>query len=92
MKDNPETIRQARTWVTTKGHYLELGLCSTCAAQAAYGHQLGFGRANPPCASCLPVILSLPVNELGEWRSSSPRRADAGSVRTMRQKQLVPIP
>lgn len=92
MKDEAETIRQARTWVTVKGHYLQLRLCSACAAQAAYGHQIGFSRINSPCDSCRPTILSLPVKEPGEWRSDSPRRGDAHSVRTMRQKQLVPFP
>lgn len=70
----PETPRQARSWDATKRHYRSLGLCGACAAQAAWGHQLGFTTVNPPCLVCLPVVLSFPVNEPGEWRSNSPRR------------------
>lgn len=51
-KDRPETIRQARTWETVKGHYQEAGLCEGCAGQAAYGAQLGFAKIKPPCAEC----------------------------------------
>jgi hypothetical protein len=70
----PETIRQAQTWDATKRHYILLGLCLRCAAKAAWGHQQGFTKVNPPCFACLPVVLSFPVNEPGEWRSDSPRR------------------
>ncbi len=70
----PETIWQARLWDATKRHYISLGLCPLCASQAAWGHQQGFTRVNPPCLACLPVVLTFPVNEPGEWRSNSPRR------------------
>lgn len=73
-KDANETLRQSRTFGTVKGHYLNLGLCGPCAAQAAFGHQIGFSRSNPPCEGCLPTISSFPVKEPGPWRSSSPRR------------------
>lgn len=73
-RDANETPRQARTFSTMKGHYLTLGLCSPCAAQAAFGHQLGFSRSNPPCDSCSSTIGTFPVREPGPWRSSSPRR------------------
>ena len=64
-RDANETPRQARTFSTVKGHYLTLGLCSPCAAQAAFGHQLGFSRSKPPCNSCRAIIASFPVEELG---------------------------
>jgi hypothetical protein len=73
-QEKPETLWQARSWDATKRHYLSLGLCGICASQAAWGHQQGFTRVNPPCLSCLPVVLTFPVNEPGEWRSNSPRR------------------
>lgn len=73
-RDANETPRQARTFSTVKGHYLTLGLCSPCAAQAAFGHQLGFSRSKPPCNSCRAIIASFPVEEPGPWRSRSPRR------------------
>lgn len=77
--------------MATKDHYVALGLCSVCAAQAAYGHQIGFIRTNAPCSSCLPLILALPVNEPGEWRSSSPRRSDASTLRRLRVRALESI-
>lgn len=77
----PETNRQALTWDATKRHYILLGLCPRCAAQAAWGHQQGFAKVNPPCFACLPVVLTFPVNEHGEWRSNSPRRG--ASLSTM---------
>lgn len=71
----PETLRQAQTWDKNKRHYLALGLCSVCAAQASWGHQQGFREIKPPCAGCLHVVMGFPVNEPGEWRSDSPRRS-----------------
>lgn len=66
-KDRPETLRQARTWETVKGHYEDAGLCGGCAGQAAYGHQLGFAKIKPPCAECayirLPDVL---INRHGD--------------------------
>lgn len=60
-RDKPETARQAETWQNTKGKYLAAGLCNACAGQAAYGHQLGFHRIQPPCGEdagkTLPVGL-----------------------------------
>lgn len=45
-----------------------------CAAQAAWGHQLGFSRSNPPCLKCANVIAGFPVREPGMWKSNSLRR------------------
>lgn len=57
--DRPETIRQARTFETVKGHYERAGLCGPCAGQAAYGHQMGFAKIKPPCAAC--ALITLPA-------------------------------
>lgn len=72
-EDTAETVRQARTFDTTKAHYERLGLCRTCAAQAAWGQQLGFSRVNPPCHDCQSLVDTFPIAKPGRWRSSSPR-------------------
>ena len=56
-QDRPETRSQAHTWDRVKTHYEKAGLCGACAAQAAYGHQLGFHKINPPCDHCSYVVL-----------------------------------
>lgn len=71
--DAPETIRQAWTFDTMKRRYLRLGLCSACAAQAAWGHQLGFSRSNPPCADCQAAVDGFPSKRPNGWHASSPR-------------------
>jgi hypothetical protein len=48
----PETIYQAQKWDKNKSLYLRAGFCEVCAAQATWGHQLGFSHVKPPCASC----------------------------------------
>jgi hypothetical protein len=48
----PETAYQAIAWDRNKFRYLRVGWCHTCAAQAAWGHQLGFRRVRPPCEAC----------------------------------------
>jgi hypothetical protein len=58
LRSKPETIRQARTWETVKGHYLEEGLCEKDAAQAAWGHQNGFTQIKDPCEECQKITLS----------------------------------
>lgn len=68
-----ETLRQARTFDSNKKHYAGLGLCSPCAAQAAWGHQVGFSGSKPPCQKCQPIVDTFPVVKGGKWRSSSPR-------------------
>lgn len=68
-----ETPRQARTFDSYKEHYLGLGLCGPCAAQAAFGHQLGFSRSKSPCEVCISLVAGFPVPETNSWRSSSPR-------------------
>jgi hypothetical protein len=56
-RDKPETPRQAATWENVKNRYVEAGLCTGCAGQAAYGHQLGFTRIKDPCDNCRTVTL-----------------------------------
>lgn len=73
-RDPVETPRQARTFDATKRHYERLGLCRTCAAQAGWGHQLGFSRINQPCKRCQALVDTFPVARSGRWRSNSPRR------------------
>ena len=86
MNDKAETLRQAQTWQSNKKHYMELGLCSICSGQAAYGHQIGFRRVRPPCSSCLLTVLGFPVHEPGEWRSYSLRHGAELPARKPRQQ------
>ena len=74
--DSVETLRQARSFDTHKRHYQGLGLCGRCAAQAAWGHKLGFSRIDPPCDDCQPLVDTFPVDKPGKWRSNSPRRGE----------------
>lgn len=55
-----ETPGQVKTWDEAKSRYLRAGFCHRCASQAAWGHQLGFTHAAPPCTTCagLPVPAS----------------------------------
>lgn len=71
-RDAPETLRQARRWDEVKADYLRQGLCGPCAAQAAYGHQLGWHRISPPCDVCFPIVVRFPGKGTGDWRSSRP--------------------
>ena len=52
----PETIRQAHTWETVKRQVLRAGLCEKCAAQYAWGCQIGFTLSHPPCGACTEVV------------------------------------
>lgn len=72
--DRDETLRQATTFEAMRRRYIRLGLCSRCAAQAAFGHQLGFSRSKPPCHECLPIVNKFPTAKPNQWRSNSPRR------------------
>jgi hypothetical protein len=74
MSQRPETLRQARSFDANKKHYLALGLCGPCAAQAAWGHQIGFSSSRRPCSACQTAIASFPTAQPGPWRSDSPRR------------------
>jgi hypothetical protein len=67
-RPEPESPRTARRWDGAKAAYLRDGLCHRCAAQAAWGHQLGFSRIRPPCADCRPIVDRFPVSEASPWR------------------------
>lgn len=59
-REAPETIGQARVW-TRKAHRYEIaGLCTRCAAQAAWGHAQGFGEIKDPCSACQPIVDTFP--------------------------------
>ncbi len=60
-KETPETPAQAKVWENTARKYQDDGLCRPCAGQAAYGHQLGFSRVQPPCDGCAPVVAGFPL-------------------------------
>jgi hypothetical protein len=85
-KDRPETIAEVLSWQRLKTSYLMLGLCHACAAQAAYGHQLGFTLINAPCSGCLPLVRSLPrPGPAGSpWRRMGAARNVARSVSATR--------
>lgn len=68
-----ETLWQAGTFDDNKRHYVGLGLCYPCAAQAAWGHQLGFTGIHQPCHECQPIVDRFPRARPGKWRSYSPR-------------------
>lgn len=59
-KTEPETIGQARVWTRKMRRYQIAGLCDVCAAQAAWGHAVGFGKINDPCPVCQPIVNALP--------------------------------
>lgn len=78
--DRPETMTQAIRWQTNKNHYVvTLGLCHVCAAQAAFGHQVGFTRINQPCPDCATVVAGLPDKAANGWRSQSYEKAHRGA-------------
>ena len=66
--------------------YLRAGLCGECAAQAEWGHQLGFGyrgriaadRIKLPCAGCAPIVAAMPVpaSRGTRWRRLPSRDVD----------------
>lgn len=64
-----EALRLVPRWDQVKAQYVNHGLCSLCAAQAAWGHQDGFRRIMPPCDECFSIIVRLPGKGAGDWRS-----------------------
>jgi hypothetical protein len=59
--EEPETIGQARVWTRKQGRYEIAGLCVVCAAQAAWGHAIGFQKIHDPCLICQPIVAAFPV-------------------------------
>jgi hypothetical protein len=72
----PETLSQARTFDRLNRRYLAVGLCYRCAAQAAYGHQLGFALSHQPCERCAPLVAELPTKRVNGWRSLAAERPE----------------
>lgn len=68
LPDGPETPSQAKEFDRRKRTYREAGLCHTCAAQAAFGHQSGFLQVHGPCTGCAPVVAGFPLPAGGAWR------------------------
>jgi hypothetical protein len=68
--DPPETPGQAAAWERVKNHAMRYGLCHRCAAQLAWGAQLGYARVeHPPCSMCAPLVEALPVARPNGWRT-----------------------
>lgn len=78
----PETPGQAASWEQIKGQYLTTGLCSRCAAQAAYGHAHGFAVIEPPCSDCLSIVATFEYGAPNGWRKASRDRLRAASTRS----------
>lgn len=70
-RPTPAELVDAKEFGVMNNRCHSLGLCTSCAPQAAYGHQERFAAVKPPCSSCLPIILGFPTNEPGECRSFS---------------------
>jgi hypothetical protein len=51
-RDRAETMCQAHTWDKVATRYRRAGFCDHCAAQAAWGHQLGFTSVQPVGDCC----------------------------------------
>jgi hypothetical protein len=66
----PETPTQARVWDRKYKRYIVAGLCLICAAQAAWGHSIGFGNINDPCDECQPLVneFDTPGPRGSKWR------------------------
>jgi hypothetical protein len=71
----PESLDQARHFDRKVVRYLTAGICRTCSAQAAWGHQLGFSLIQPPCADCRDAVAALPTPSVGGWRKLTRNRA-----------------
>jgi hypothetical protein len=54
--ERPETLYQAQWWDVQKSRAIAHGLCEECAAQYAWGLQLGFTRSHPPCPRCAAIV------------------------------------
>jgi hypothetical protein len=67
--DRTETFSQAQRFDTNRNTFAKLGFCDTCAAQAAYGRQLGWNQVAPPCARCIASVDEVSMEAIGApWR------------------------
>jgi len=53
----PETLTEARYWDKVCSQVRRLGLCNKCAAQYAWGVQIGFTYSHPPCSKQCQAIV-----------------------------------
>jgi hypothetical protein len=85
----PETLYQAQHWDRAKSEYVALGWCQQCAAQAAWGHQLGFSNIHDPCPDC--TELPVPDRRGGERaaRWATPGAAAAAATRRNGSRRSV---
>lgn len=69
-RQEAESLAQCRVWDRKKKRYLLAGLCDPCAGQAAWGHQVGFGKISNPCRECQPLVdhFDTPGPEGSKWR------------------------
>jgi hypothetical protein len=82
VKRSPETLRQARRWDETAARYRTRGLDPVCAAQLAWGHQVGFSQVHPVCDECAtklmgPVSVPSPPASTDQATSSPAGRSRA---------------
>lgn len=76
----PETLRQARRWDEMATRYRRAGLHDVCAAQLAWGHQLGASKVRPACERCATKARSLPgSSRLTSSDPATPGRATNGA-------------
>jgi hypothetical protein len=73
--DAPETPGMVAAWERNRNRYKRAGLCDYCGTKAAYGHQLGFARIEPPRVCCAAVMASFPVPKPNGWRALAPAGA-----------------
>lgn len=69
-KREPETLTQAKVYDRKVRRYRNAGLCETCAAQAAWGHAIGFQKIHDPCKRCAPIValFDTPGPRGSKWR------------------------
>jgi hypothetical protein len=65
----PETQSQAETWTRVETNAALFGLDHRCAAQLAWGAQLGFANVHEPCDDCKALLADQPTVRPGGWRT-----------------------
>lgn len=73
MVNRAESLRQARSFDLLNARYIAAGLCPRCAAQAAFGHQIGFHSVYPPCPDCEGVVQAFQTPRCNGWKSLAPK-------------------
>jgi hypothetical protein len=80
--DRNESVAEAKEWQRSLYRYEQAGLCPMCAAQAAFGHSIGFSHSHPPCPTCAPIVAAFPRKAFGVWRMMT--RADHTAAKAKR--------